>query len=543
MYYNKLLLICAWSAFFAFGTPVAATAQTYSSHLKSANEAFNKGNFATAGEQYENAARLKENKPETMYKAAECYYRMRNYVKAVECYDLAKDEFKRHELAGLRYARSLKQTEQYAPAIEAFKNFARKYRGSRKAQVIAVVQNDIKGCELALQMAAAKMETGTARSLPDGINTPANDFAPLPWSSDLLYYSGFVGKKVSLLRSMREGANWQQADSARGLPESVTSRFGNGVFSQDGKRFYCTQCDEAPPLERAGNGLRTSCAIYGLRFEGERWSEPERLRSYINMPNHTSMHPCVAEEQGRELLFFASDREGGFGGLDLYACARPLDSGEFDFSFPQNLGEVINTGGDEISPFYEPAAQTLWFSSNGHISLGGLDIFKTTRNVGKWGKPENPGWPLNSPADDLFFSKVLNDKKGGGFFVSNRRVEGRKPGTLDEDIFEYVPGNSTAQAAYTTPERSSPDSLEISDNQLVFRVHLEIQPDFEPNDIRYGALHSIGTLMARPLPEQGMQRIMLGDFSDMTKAEAAVQMLRESGAFPQAFVIQPEGMK
>ncbi len=261
------------------------------------------------------------------------------------------------------------------------------------------------------------------------------------------------------------------------------------------------------------------------------------------MADHTSMHPCVAEEQGRELLLFASDREGGLGGLDLYVCARPLDSGEFDFSFPQNLGEVINTGGDEISPFFEPATQTLWFSSNGHISLGGLDIFKTTRSAGKWTKPENPGWPLNSPADDLFFSKIMNDKKGGGFFVSNRSVEGRKPGTLDEDIFEYVPGNAAAQAVYSTPERGGPDSLDISENPMVFRVHLEIQPDFEPDNVRYGALHAIGTLMARPLPEQGMQRIMLGDFSDMAKAEAVVLLLRDTGAFPQAFVIQPEGMK
>lgn len=543
MYYNKLLLICAWSAFFAFGIPTAATAQTYSSLLKSANESFQKGNFAEAGDQYEKAARLKDNKPETMYKAAECYYRMRNYVKAVECYELVKDEFKKYELAGLRYARSLKQTEQYVSAIEAFKNFARRYRGSRKAQVIAVVQNDIKGCELAMQMAAAKTTTGSVKVLPDGINTPSNDFAPLAWSSDLLYYSGYVGKKVSLLRSMREGTDWQQGDSARGLPESVTSRFGNGVFSSDGKRFYCTQCNEAPLYERAGNGLRTQCAIFGVRFDGVRWSEPERLRSYINMADHTSMHPCVAEEQGRELLLFASDREGGLGGLDLYVCARPLDSNEFDFSFPQNLGEMINTGGDEISPFYEPGTQTLWFSSNGHISLGGLDIFKTSRNAGKWTKPENPGWPLNSPADDLFFSKIRNDKKGGGFFVSNRSVEGRKQGTLDEDIFEYVPGNTTAQTVYSTPERGGPDSLDRAADPMVFRVHLEIQPDFEPDNVRYGALHSIGTLMALPLPEQGMQRIMLGDFSDLEKAESVVRLLRESGAFPQAFVIQQEGMK
>ena len=543
MYSKHLLLLCALCAFFAFGTPVATTAQTYSSFLKTANEAYQKGNYTEAGDNYEKAARMKENKPEAMYKAAECYYLVRNYGKAVECYELSRDEFRKHELAGLRYARSLKQTQKYEAAIEAFKNFGRKYRGSRKAQVIAVVRNDIKGCELAIQMGAAQTSTGTVRSLPDGINTPANDFAPLPWSSDLLYYSSYVGKKVSLLRSLREGVNWQQADSARGLPESVTSRFGNGVFSSDGKRFYCTQCAEAPMNERAGNGLRTQCAIFGVRFENGKWNEPERLRSYINMASHTSMHPFVAEENGRELLFFASDREGGFGGLDLYACARPLESNEFDFSFPQNMGEIINTGGDELSPFYESKNQTLWFSSNGHISLGGIDIFKSTRTAGKWAKPENPGGPLNSPADDLFFAKIKNDKKGSAFFVSNRSVEGRKPGTLDEDIFEYIPGNSTADAAYSMPERGGPDSLDMEEGPMVYRVHLEIQPDFEPENPRYTSLQTLGTLIAVPLPEQGMQRIMLGDFDDMTKAEAAVQSLRESGAFPQAFVIQPEGMK
>ncbi|MCA0236005.1 MAG: tetratricopeptide repeat protein [Bacteroidetes bacterium] len=537
MHSNKLLLLCAVCALFAFGAPVA-TAQTYSSLLKNANESYDKGLLPEAADLYEKAARLKENKPETMYKAAECYYLTRNYAKAVACYELSKDEFRKHELAGLRYARSLKQTQQYEPAIEAFKNFGRKYRGARKAQVIAVVQNDIKGCELAIQKGAMAADNGDqVKVLPDGINTRANDFAPLPWSSDLLYYSRYVGKKASLMRSLHDGAGWQPSDSARGLPESVTSRFGNGVFSSDGKRFYCTQCDEAPAYERAGNGLRTRCAIFGLRYENGRWSEPERLRSYINMSNHTSMHPCVASEGGRELLFFASDREGGLGGLDLYACARPLESGEFDFSFPQNLGEMINTGGDEISPFYDPRSQTLWFSSNGHISLGGLDIFKTTRGGGKWTKPENPGAPLNSSADDVFFYKTLHDKKGHAFFVSNRQVEGQKPATSDEDIFEYIPGMANSDVSYSEPERGGPDSLDAAESPMVYKVHLEIRPDFEPESPRYSGLHALGTLSAQPLPEQGMQRILLGDFTDMSKAEAAVQALRESGAFPQAFVI------
>ena len=164
------------------------------------------------------------------------------------------------------------------------------------------------------------------------------------------------------------------------------------------------------------------------------WKQPERLRDYINLPETSAMHPFVCSDSLNEWLFFASNRPGGFGGLDLYACERRLDSDQMDFSLPQNLGERVNTAGDEITPFYEPASDVLYLSSYGHVSHGGFDIFSTRQVAGRWQKPGNGGLPLNSPADDFFF--VLKKDGKGGFFSSNRLFGSARTSSGDEDIFE-----------------------------------------------------------------------------------------------------------
>ena len=610
--------------------PLALRAQDPTTVALLADEMLTTGKIGEAAAQYEQAARLNTSNSALLYKAAEAYYRVRDYEKAAECYAEVKQEYERYELAGLRYARSLKQSGRYAESIEAFKEFARRYRGARKAQIVGVVTNEIKGSEMALEMAlqqASVVMPAEVNILPFGINSSENEFAPVAFSDNLLYYSTLASGQVQFMRAQRKTGAWQAPTPAAGLPESATIRFGNGTFSPDGKRFYCTQCTEATAEERGGNGLRTRCNLFLLRREIDgSWGEPERLRDYINIPDYTATHPFVVEDRGRELLFFASDREGGFGGLDLYVCERPLESDDLDFSFPQNLGTTVNTAGDEVTPFFDPVSQTLWFSSNSQISLGGLDIFKSVRSGGKWSKPENAGLPVNSPADDFFFTMK---KGGGGFFVSNRSF-GQKTGTRDEDIFEFSPkepavaliGNvlesNTNQplpdcmvALYELEANAEPRLLEVRPSAngafrfsvlpqhryrvevtkegyettaipagvdepevvvvlhrttrftardtsaaaysladlnptppvrqgTVYRIHLDIQPDFNAQAPRYGAARNFGKIIAEPLPEQGIVRVLLGDFQDAKTANDVAAALRIEGAFPQAFVVKGE---
>lgn len=608
--------------------PLALSAQDATPIALIADEMLIAGKIGEAAAQYEQAARLNANDPVMLYKAAEAYYRVRDYRKAAACYADVKQEYERYELAGLRYARALKQSGRYQEAMDAFKEFARSYKGTRKAQIVGVVTNEIKGCELALEMAgqqASSVLPAEVRILPAGVNSTENEYAPVPYSDNLLYFSTLARGQVQFMRTQRKTGTWQQPTPATGLPESVSARFGNGTFSSDGKRFYCTQCDEPLAEERGGNGLRTRCNLFLLRRADDgSWTEPERLRDYINIPDHTATHPFVVEDRGRELLFFASDREGGFGGLDLYVCERPLDSDDLDFSFPQNLGNTVNTAGDEVTPFFNPVSQTLWFSSNSQVSLGGLDIFKSVRYGGKWSKPENAGMPVNSPADDFFF---ILKKGGGGFLVSNRSF-GSKTSTRDEDIFEFFPKEPPVALTGSVLERNSnqplPDCMvtlyeldanaqprllevrpssngafrfsilpqnryqvvvtkegyktatlqtNINEHELVvvldrtaqftssgtngaaysladlspaaptqqpsvYRIHLEIQPDFNAQAPRYGTARTFGKIIAEPLPEQGIVRVMLGDFTDAKTANDVAAALRVEGAFPQAFVVK-----
>src|SRR5690606_22558082 len=126
--------------------------------------------------------------------------------------------------------------------MEAFKEFARRYRGARKAQIIGVVTNEVKGCELALEMAQQQVSPvlpAEVTILPAEVNSPENEFAPVPFSDNLLYFSTLAQGRVQLMRSHRKAGAWQAPSPASGLPASVSLRFGNGTFSPDGNRFYC----------------------------------------------------------------------------------------------------------------------------------------------------------------------------------------------------------------------------------------------------------------------------------------------------------------
>ncbi len=411
----------------------SANAQPLPALLKNADREAHAGHFRAAAELWERAGRLKNSDPALLYQAAEAYARVRDYLYAADCYRVALTDA-RFPLAPLRHARAIKQQGRYKEAAQAFEAFAQQYHGDYKSVMVAVAENEIAGCEMALQISGNQDTTTIVRPLPDSLNTEENEFAPIPFSDNLLYFSLASQSRTKLMRAKRKEEIWGQPEEAKSLPEEVSGKFRSGCFSPDGSRFYYAQCEEGCPAERGGSAAASPCAIFCIRRTEAGWAVPERLRAYINLEKSTSMFPHVAQAEGAEYLFFSSDRVGGFGGLDLYVCERPLDSEELDFSFPQNLGRMVNTGADEVSPFYQADAKALWFSSLGHPSLGGLDIFKTEKVGSTWSKPQNLGIPLNSSADDYFF--VLKKSGEGAFFSSNRRAVETKTTTTDDDIYE-----------------------------------------------------------------------------------------------------------
>ena len=145
---------------------------------------------------------------------------------------------------------------------------------------------------------------------------------------------------------------------------------------------------------------------------------------HFNSDEYSTGHPTISADG--KTVYFSSDRPGGFGGVDIYVTNLNQDS---SWSEPKNLDSLINTEGNELFPFFHNNTKTLYFASNGHVGLGGLDIFATQIEGSKM--PENLGHPINTQFDD--FGLIINHKQKGGFFSSNR-----KGGEGHDDIYGFT---------------------------------------------------------------------------------------------------------
>lgn len=165
--------------------------------------------------------------------------------------------------------------------------------------------------------------------------------------------------------------------------------------------------------------------LYYTEYIDGEWTEPKSLGSNVNRKDSWESQPSLSSDG--KILFFASDRPGGYGGSDIWFTERHSDG---SWQKPVNLGPVINTGGNERSPFLHTDSKTLYFSSSGHPGLGGLDIFYSKLDEKKgWQRPVNIGHPINTENDDLDFFVSLDGKTA---YFSSNNIE-----TEDWNIYQF----------------------------------------------------------------------------------------------------------
>lgn len=201
---------------------------------------------------------------------------------------------------------------------------------------------------------------------------------------------------------------------------------GGCSISIDNKSLYFA-------MMRLEGGMQPNCDIYVCDNSGGSWSDMRKVSANINHPKYWDSQPTIASDG--ITLYFASDRPGGYGGIDLYVAKKDPQTGIW--GIPQNLGATINTKGDEKTPFIHSDSETLYFSSTGHFGFGGYDIYYTRKNEkGEWEEPENIGSPINGPTDDTGFF-VSSDTKTGYFFSFDEgKVSGKGVGRYDLYGFE-----------------------------------------------------------------------------------------------------------
>jgi tetratricopeptide (TPR) repeat protein len=430
--------------FSLFGDPSVLTAQnivvtaksigtlTWKEHEKLALAAIEAGKNAEAAEHFDAAFLLKPEKLELAEAAANAFRICRDYAKAAERFQNLLNNPK-YPHARLDYALALQQKGDFDEAIPEFLMYLNNYNAKDRETVSERIEAHINGCSLGIrQLDSAKMAKVKLEHLD--INTADNDIAPVPFGDDVLYFTTIgTGNNAKIFRSQQASANnWVAPMPLKSLQIPDETPFGNGTFSPDGNRFYCTMCQF---LDKKRSKTR-NCGIYFLKRTRDGWTPPTRLSDRINAPEGNTTHAFVMHKGNKEIMFFSSNRAGGQGGMDIWLTSRFKNDENSEFESPLNLGAIVNTEGDEVTPFYDADATALYFASNGRATIGGLDIFRSEGFQQRWTSPANLGAPYNSSADDYYFAK--NSSKTGGFLVSNRSLGMEKIGTRDDDIYQFL---------------------------------------------------------------------------------------------------------
>lgn len=382
-------------------------------NLRKANHLFDIRAYVDAAELY-----LEEtNKTADVYaKLGDCYFYNSNMREAATWYGtLIKNfpgEFSNSYL--YKYAQALKGIEKFDEADEWFEKYQQKAMEepgniSKTVPFFSELNSKIDRPYI------------VSHALANGENS---DFAPAYFGDLIVFASTRVDAKlydwnkkpyVDLFQAkVSEDGDLTNVQPFSSDLNAASLHESNAVFTKDGKTVYFTRNNNRKGKILRDNDKISQLKIYRAQLENGAWTNIEELP--FNGENYSTEHPALSPDE--KTLIFSSDRPSGFGSFDLYKVTI-LEDGSF--SAPENLGPSVNTEHREQFPFIS-SRNHLYFSSNGHFGLGGLDVFKSELKDGSYQTPANLSDKINSPLDDFGF--IIDEESETGYFSSNRNGNG-----------------------------------------------------------------------------------------------------------------------
>lgn len=399
--------------------------------LKKAEKEYDRWAYIDAQRLYEKVLKRGYESQELLEKVANTYYFNGRYAEAHPYYERLFATYGSANLDAAyyyRYAQTLQHVGDQQKADQYYREFSQQV-GS-ESQIVQMRKNE---SELRDQIRANSGRYDGLTPLP--INTVWSDYGSYVHNNQLYFTSardtGNIAKKVhtwtgdafTSLYTIEMGADdIRKVQRIKGEVRSNLNE-SSAVITQDGQTMYFTRNNQIRGKRGYDSDRNTHLKIYRAHLKNGKWSDVEELP--FNGDAFNTAHPALSADE--KTLYFASDRPGGYGGSDLWKVSIT----EHGFGTPENLGPNINTEARETFPFVN-SNNELYFSSDGRIGLGGLDVYATKiRPDGSVTEVQNVGEPINSQADDFAYYIDYQSKQG---FVSSNR-EG---GYGNDDIYSFV---------------------------------------------------------------------------------------------------------
>lgn len=434
---------------------------TIEDYIEFADQQKKKGDYIVAIQYYEKALAIDSESVEILWNYAESLRLYKDYRKAEQIYAkvYAKEETKIYLRSLFYLGQMQKYNGKYEEAIETFKTAKKKYVSDREGYLYQKSKQEIVSC-LWAQKALVDTVKVEMKTLPESVNTVDSEFGH-SFYDNTLFFSSLRGDSSNVSDEIYsldyKNDIYKIEKPFSGIPlkqqdlHSINFHVGNGSFSLDKKRFYYSICKE--------NEEHLQCKIMVAYYVEGHMRSIDTLGEIINEEGANTTMPVIANFDKHEVLFFASDRLGSKGGLDIF-YSYIKDGTQFSKPIPI---DVINTPDNELSPFFDTLTQRLYFSSSWPYGFGGYDIFYSEFKNDKFHEPQNIGLPVNSSANDLYFF-IYRDTS---YFSSNRiGVRYTNNPTCCSDIFQYTHPQIKRDSVQSTLEETIKLTFEALNKRL-----------------------------------------------------------------------------